>query len=63
MTDFNRLSKLRDGVVRNINLKANTLVVGSLKVGAVSETELTKAILYNLIMLQNGSDICIRFSS
>jgi hypothetical protein len=57
MADINVLSRLVNGVQRNVDLQTNTLVVGSLKVGASSPTELTKAILDNLLTLQNGSDI------
>jgi hypothetical protein len=57
MADINVLSRLINGVQRNVDLQQNALVVGSLKVGASSPTELTKAILDNLLTLQNGSDI------
>lgn len=57
MADINILSRLVNGVQRNVDLQQNSLVVGSLKVGATSPTELTKAILDNLVSLQNGSDI------
>jgi hypothetical protein len=57
MADISILSRLLDGVQRNVNLSSNTLVVGSLKVGTVSPTELTKTILDRLVALQNGSDV------
>jgi hypothetical protein len=57
MADINILSRLVNGVQRNVDLQQNALVVGSLKVGATSPTELTKAILDNLVGLQNGSDV------
>ncbi|OQW46493.1 MAG: hypothetical protein A4S09_16380 [Proteobacteria bacterium SG_bin7] len=57
MADINILSRLVNGVQRNVDLQQNALVVGSLKVGASSPTELTKTILDNLVSLQNGSDI------
>jgi hypothetical protein len=57
MADINILSRLVNGVQRNVDLQQNSLVVGSLKVGTSSPTELTKAILDNLVSLQNGSDI------
>lgn len=57
MADISILSRLLDGVQRNVNLSSNTLVVGSLKVGTVTPTELTKAILDRLVSLQNGSDV------
>jgi hypothetical protein len=57
MADINLLQRLINGVSRNVDLQANALVVGSLKVGAMSPTELTKTILDRLISLQNGSDV------
>lgn len=57
MTDISILSRLIDGVQRNVDVSQNSLVVGSLKVGSSSPTELTKAILDNLLTLQNGSDV------
>ena len=57
MADISLLMRLINGVQRNVDLQQNSLVVGSLKVGATSPTELTKAILDNLLSLQNGSDV------
>lgn len=57
MADISLLARLLNGAVRQVDLSQNALVVGSLKVGSVSPTELTKTILDNLITLQNGSDI------
>lgn len=57
MADISILARLINGVVRNVDMSANTLVTTSIKVGGdVSNTELTKAILDNLIHLQNGTD-------
>lgn len=56
MADINKLSQLVNGRNRNVDLPANTPVVLSIKIGGVTNTELTKAILDNLIALQNGSD-------
>jgi hypothetical protein len=56
MADISTISRLVGGISRNTNIQNNTLVVGSLKVGSVSPTELTKAILDNLITLQGGGD-------
>lgn len=56
MADISRLSRLVTGVQRQVDLQSNALVVGSLKVGSATPTELTKAILDNLIALQNGTD-------
>ena len=55
MADITRLSRLVAGVQRQVDLQSNALVVGSLKVGS-TPTELTEAILINLIALQNGTD-------
>lgn len=57
MADISILSRLISGVQRNVDISQNSLVVGSLKVGTSSPTELTKAILDNLVSLQNGSDV------
>ena len=52
------LSRLVNGVQRNVDLSVNTLVVGSLSTGA---NTLTDTILGRLISLQNGSDIAASF--
>ncbi len=57
MADIRIVSRLIAGIHRDIDLQQNSLVVGSLKVGATSPTELTKAILDRLVALQNGSDV------
>lgn len=58
MADISILARLLNGAVRNIDLSNNTPVVLSIKIGgSSSNTELTKAILDNLINLQNGSDV------
>jgi hypothetical protein len=57
MADISVLSRLINGLQRNVDLSSNSLVVGSLKVGSVTPTELTKAILDRLVALQNGSDV------
>jgi len=57
MADISKLSRLIGGLERQVDLSTNSLVVGSLKVGSVSPTELTKAILDRLVSLQNGSDV------
>jgi hypothetical protein len=57
MADISILSRLVSGYQRNVDISANTLVTTSIKVGGgVSNTELTKAILDNLVNLQNGTD-------
>jgi hypothetical protein len=57
MSDISILARLVGGITRNTNVQNNTLVVGSLKVGSASPTELTKAILDRLISTQDGSDL------
>lgn len=57
MADISLLSRIIAGAQRNVDLTTNTPVVLSIKVGGGTNTELTKAILDNLITLQNGSDI------
>lgn len=54
MALISKLSRLIGGVQRQVDLSTNTLVVGSIQVGA---TELTQTILGRLISLQNGSDV------
>ena len=55
MAEITRLHSLIQGVMRGVNLASNTLVVQDLKVGGISGTVLSKAILDKLIELQ-GSD-------
>lgn len=57
MADISILARLVNGATRNVDLTTNTPVVLSIKIGGVTNTELTKAILDNLITLQNGSDV------
>lgn len=57
MADISILSRLVNALPRNVDLTQNSLVVGSLKVGATSPEELTKTILGRLIALQNGTDV------
>lgn len=49
MADISILSRLINGVQRNVDLSTNTLVVSSIKVGGGAGTELTKTILDSLI--------------
>ena len=58
MAIITRLSRLVAGVQRHVDLSAsgNQLHVDSLLVGSSTPVELTKAILTNLIALQDGSD-------
>lgn len=60
MADISRLSRLLDGIQRQVNLATNSLVMQSLKLtddGGSTSSELTKTILDNLLTLQDGSDI------
>lgn len=56
MADISVLSRVLNGAVRNVDLTTNTPVVLSIKIGGTTNTELTKTILDNLILLQNGGD-------
>jgi len=56
MADISILARLINGYTRNVDLTTNTIVVSSIKVGGVTNTELTKTILDNLVNLQNGTD-------
>ena len=56
MADITRLSRMLNGVIRGLDLTSNTLVVSSIKIGA-GQTELTQAILDNLVSLQDGSEV------
>jgi hypothetical protein len=53
MADISKLSRLVAGVQRHVDLSQNTLVVGSLKVGTASPTELTKALLDSLLAISS----------
>ena len=55
MANISLLSRLVNGVQRNVDLSVNTLVVGALQITA-SGNILTNTILGNLINLQNGTD-------
>ena len=61
MADILILSRLINGIQRNVDISANTLVTTSIKIGAVSPTELTKTILDRLVSLQDGSDIAASY--
>jgi hypothetical protein len=53
MADISKLSRLVAGVQRQVDLSSNALVVGSLKVGSSSPTELTKALLDSLLAIRD----------
>lgn len=57
MADITRIARFLNGAVRGLDLTSNTPVVLSIKIGGVSNTELTKTILDRLVSLQNGSDV------
>lgn len=57
MANISILSRLVAGAQRNVDLSTNTLVVGVVKVGGSGGTDLTKAILDNLVLLQAGGDV------
>ena len=59
MADISILARLVSGIVRNVDIASNTLVVNEVKVGGASGTVLTKTILDNLVTLQDGSDITL----
>ncbi|MCG3175460.1 MAG: hypothetical protein MOGMAGMI_00389 [Candidatus Omnitrophica bacterium] len=54
MADITRLARLLNGAVRGVDLTTNSLVLGSLK---LDTTELTKAILDKLILVQSVADV------
>jgi hypothetical protein len=54
MANISILARILNGVVRQVDLSANTLVVGALNTGTQT---LTDAILGRLISLQNGTDV------
>jgi len=54
MADISKLARVIAGAAKNVDLSANALVVGSLKIGV---QELSEAIAERLIALQNGSDV------
>ena len=56
MADISILSRLINGIPRNVDFTTNTLVTSSVKVGGASPTELTKAILDKLILINTAAD-------
>ena len=55
MANISLLSRLVNGVQRQVDLSSNTLVVDILKVGGGSGTDLTKTILDKLILVQSAA--------
>lgn len=56
MADISILSRLVNGYNRNVDVSANSLIVGSLKVGSSTPVEITKAIATKLIAVQAAAD-------
>lgn len=56
MAQLTKLAAILNGLLQNVDLTTNTLVVSSVKYGGTAGTELTKVILDNLVALQNGTD-------
>jgi len=57
MADISVLARLLNGALRNVDLTTNTPVVLSVKVGGgISNTELTKTLVDNLVTLSGGGD-------
>lgn len=56
MADISILSRLINGYQRNVDLSANALVVGSIKIGSSSPVEITKAIATKLIAINAAAD-------
>lgn len=54
MADISKLARVIAGAAKNVDLSSNTLVVGSIKIGA---NELSEAIAGRLLALQDGSDV------
>ena len=61
MSNISLLSRVVQGVQRQVDLSTNTLVTLSLIVGGLAGTTLTKAILDRLVSLQNGTDVDTTF--
>lgn len=56
MADISILSRLVNGLQRNIDVSQNSLIVGSLKIGSSSPVEITKAIATKLLAIHNAAD-------
>lgn len=57
MALISNFSRLVNGVQRNVDISANTLVVDTLRVGGGSGTDLTKTIMDRLVTLQSGAEV------
>lgn len=56
MADITRLVQIGANGPAGVDLTTNTPVVATIKIGGVTNTEITKAITDNLVALQNGTD-------
>lgn len=57
MSDITALSRIIQGSARNVDISSNTLVVLTIKIGgSVSNTELNKAILDKLVLIESIAD-------
>lgn len=56
MADYSKLAKVGAGKTTNVDLQANSLVVGSIKIGSSSPVEITKAIATKLIAVSAAVD-------
>lgn len=56
MANISLLSRLVNGIQRQVDLSANTLVVDIIKVGGGAGTDLTKTILDKLILINTAAD-------
>jgi len=62
MADISRLSRLVNGVMRGVDLSANSLLVLSIKVGA-GQTELTQALLDKLLLMEGLTDTAGKYNA
>lgn len=56
MSDISILSRLINGYQRNVDVSQNSLVVGSIKIGTSSPTEITKTIADKLVAISAAAD-------
>jgi len=56
MAQQTKLAQVLNGLVQNVTLTGDELVLGTVRLGGLAGTELTKTILDKLVNLQNGTD-------
>lgn len=56
MADISIIARLVNGFQRNVDLSANALVVGSIKIGSSSPVEITKVIAAKLLLINAAAD-------